>query len=171
MSVSAAFYRTGGKGNNWQTNNEPNVRTQRGDESRAENDRVIRALRQISLKASEQHGILQRILQHGPTHNVQRVEKSPIRPHISPGDKRLPDNDGKYSGFGDTPDRRFIAQLHPVPYNNSVVETKRNCTSRAGIYLPLPLNENMYFRMLPFRFTVSQKEQNFSRNVANKNIE
>jgi len=132
---------------------------------------VIRALRQISLKASEQHGILQRILQHGPTHNVQRVEKGPIRPHISPGDKRLPDNDGKYSGFGDTPDRRFIAQLHPVPYNNLVVETKRNCTSRAGIYLPLPLNENMYFRMFPFRFTVSWKKQNFSRNVANKNIE
>jgi len=93
------------------------------------------ALRQISLKAS---GATRDTTTHSATwpgtQCPTRAERSPIRPHISPGDKRLPDDDGKYSGFGDMPDRRFIAQLHPVPRNNSAAETKRNCTSHRYLF-------------------------------------
>lgn len=115
--------------------------------------RKMTAPRQISLKAPGQRRVYDAFFCNtGPPTQCPRdaAEKSPIRPHISLGDKRLPDDDGgKYSGFGDTPDRRFIAQLHlGAPCNNSAAGTKRNCTSRRYLFIPsAPNNENMCSRI------------------------
>lgn len=108
------------------------------------------ALRQISLKAP---GATPGAATRSATRHGAQCPTlwCPIRPHISPGDKRLPDDDGKYSGFGDTPDRRFIAQLHPVSRNNSAPETKRNCTSHPLSIYPSSAKQRKYVPRNGFR--------------------